>query len=270
MSVTTRLVAFAVALAAVFGLAFFVGGFSDVDVEVDDEHGHERAGYALALDTRHVSAGQAEVRFQVVDGAGTAVTAYDERHERDLHLIVVAADNLGDYQHVHPELAPDGTWSATLGVSPGRYRLFADTQPADAAEMVLEAELRATGGKPVRQPLPEPTEVARVGRYAVTLAADGSTVTFTVTRDGEPVTDLEPYLGADGHLVALREDDLAYLHAHPEDGPAGPEVTFEVEFGAAGRHALYFDFRHGGVVRTAQFTYDAGGEADGSGGHHGH
>ena len=41
-------------------------------------------------------------------------------------------------------------------------------------------------------------------------------LTLTVTKDGQPVTDLQPYLGAYGHLVALRAGDLAYLHVHPE------------------------------------------------------
>jgi len=65
----------------------------------------------------------------------------------------------------------------------------------------------------------------------------------------------------DGHLVVIREDDLAYLHAHPEEGPAGPDVSFDVEYAAAGRHAVYLDFKHRGVVRTAMFTVDPGERA---------
>jgi hypothetical protein len=120
--------------------------------------------------------------------------------------------------------------------------------------LVLESQLRVTGGKPVKAPLPSASRVADLGEYAVSMARAGSKVRFTVTRAGEPVTDLEPYLGAFGHLVAIRADDLEYLHAHPEGGPAGPEVTFEVEFGEAGQHALYFEFQHEGEVRTAQFA----------------
>jgi hypothetical protein len=79
-----------------------------------------------------------------------------------------------------------------------------------------------------------------------------------------PVTDLQPYLGAYGHLVALREGDLAYLHVHPEgapgDGatPAGPRVEFAAEVPSAGTYRLFLDFRHAGVVRTAEFTVAAG------------
>jgi hypothetical protein len=80
-------------------------------------------------------------------------------------------------------------------------------------------------------------------------------LTFAVSRGSRPVEGLAPYLGAKGHLVALREGDLAFLHVHPEDHEAAAE---EVEFGAvfptAGRYRLYLQFKHQGAVHTAQFT----------------
>ncbi len=88
-------------------------------------------------------------------------------------------------------------------------------------------------------------------------------LTLRVSRDGQPVTDLEPYLGAYGHLVALREGDLAYLHVHPGGEPSdgqtlpGPDIEFGAEVPSAGGYHLYLDFKHAGVVRTAQFTLDA-------------
>ena len=86
-------------------------------------------------------------------------------------------------------------------------------------------------------------------------------------RDGEPVTDLDPYLGAYGHLVALRAGDLAYLHVHPDgtpgDGttPPGPDVVFYAAVPSAGTYHLYLDFKHQGVVRTAAFTVRTSGAA---------
>jgi hypothetical protein len=89
-------------------------------------------------------------------------------------------------------------------------------------------------------------------------------VTLTVSRDGVPVTDLQPYLGAYGHLVALRDGDLAYLHVHPDGTPgdgrtaAGPQITFYAEVPSNGAYRLFLDFQHRGVVRTAEFTAVAG------------
>ncbi len=90
-----------------------------------------------------------------------------------------------------------------------------------------------------------------------------SQLTLTVARDGVPVTDLQPYLGAYGHLVVLRAGDLAYLHVHPVDdarGAAapGPDVRFGVSSPSVGTYRLFLDFRHGDAVRTAALPAEVG------------
>jgi len=66
---------------------------------------------------------------------------------------------------------------------------------------------------------------------------------------------VQPYLGANGHLVALRDGDLAYLHVHPRvDGAPGSAVAFDAEVPSTGTYRLFFDFQVDGVVRTADFT----------------
>ena len=72
---------------------------------------------------------------------------------------------------------------------------------------------------------------------------------FEVTRGGKPV-NVEPYLGARGHLVALREGDLAFLHVHPDRD----RLRFMAEFPSAGRYRLFLQFKTGGRVHTAAFT----------------
>lgn len=98
-------------------------------------------------------------------------------------------------------------------------------------------------------------------------AADGTwsaPVTPTVTRNGEPVRDLQPYLGAYGHLVTLRSGDLGCLHVHPNgepgDGttPSGPDISFTTTAPGTGIHRLLLDFQHAGEVHTAAFTVRAG------------
>ena len=95
------------------------------------------------------------------------------------------------------------------------------------------------------------------------VAGQESQLTLSVSKDGAPVTDLQPYLAAYGHLVALRSGDLAYLHVHPAgepgDGvtPAGPGIAFYATAPSAGDYRLFLDFQHNGVVRTAAFTMRA-------------
>jgi hypothetical protein len=204
------------------------------------------------------------------------VTRYTTAHGKDLHLIAVRRD-LTDFQHVHPQLDASGTWKVPLNLSdPGVYRVFADFTPADRGDnLTLGADLSVPGDY-APLPLPATTRTAEVDGYTVTL--DGNLepgkeveLTLSVTRHGAPVTDLQPYLQAYGHLVALRDRDLAYLHVHPAGSPddgktrPGPGITFYATVPSAGDYRLFLDFRHDNEVRTAGFTVTAG-PGDGTGG----
>ncbi|MHA6782162.1 hypothetical protein ACVGOW_14415 [Pseudonocardia saturnea] len=226
-------------------------------------------GYTLSPADPTLTAGPtAPFSFTITGPDGAPVTAFDEEHEKRMHLIVVRRDTSG-FQHVHPEMAPDGTWSVPLAVpAAGSYRAFADFTPTGGAATTLGVDLAAAGSyEPVTH---APSRTAQVDGYTVELAGDlvpgqTSPVTLTVRRDGAEVTDLQPYLGAYGHLVALREGDLAYLHVHPDGAPGdgvtapGPQVPFAAEVPSAGSYRLFLDFRHGDVVRTAEFTVPTAG-----------
>ncbi|WP_183092516.1 hypothetical protein [Nocardioides stalactiti] len=300
MTTSSKVLAYVAALVVVLGVAIGIGRAVG-PVETDDDHGtdhgsthdddrvsldpaddaaddeghghgegasdgHEHgddASYELALDQDVVEGGQPLVTFRILDAAGAPVTSYDVQHEKELHLIAVSRD-LAQFRHVHPELDPaSGTWTIPIDLSGGPWRLYADFAPAGGEPTVAEAELLVSGDF-APEPLGPDQLTSNVDGYEVHLERDeeSSTVTLHVTRDGEDVTDLEPYLGAYGHLVAIRAEDLDYLHVHPEDGPAGPEVAFHAEFVDAGRYRLFLDFQHGGEVHTADFTITVGESDD--------
>jgi hypothetical protein len=292
MSTPLRVAGFLVALAAVFlasiGLGRAVGPFEQVAAAHGDESAHEVAstphdsgavhqdgagtdvaspgglmtsqdGYALRLDSSSARTGErVPVAFTIQGPDGTRVTEYDKAHEKELHLVAVRRDQSG-FQHVHPTLGQDGHWRTRLALTPGSWRVFADFDPEAGEPLILGADLVVPGAfRPVERPATART--AQVGGYTVGLQGDlvaggHSELTLTVSEDGRPVTDLQPYLGAFGHLVALREGDLAYLHVHPHDATgSGPVIRFTAEVPSAGRYFVYLDFKHEGVVRTAAFT----------------
>ncbi len=295
MSTPTRIAGFVAGLVAAFAAALLVGALvgpvgqpasahqdaaGHEEAVHDEAAGHEGAGtadlpggllnaqdgYRLDLAGTTAPAGtDRPLSFVVTGPDGEPVTAYEVEHEQELHLIAVRRDLTG-FQHVHPVRADDGTWTTGLDLVPGQWRVFADFVAAGAEPMVLGADLSVAGTVPAAADLPE-RRTAEVDGYTVTLdgdlhAGETSDLVLSVSRDGEPVTDLEPYLGAYGHLVALREGDLAYLHVHPEGEPGdgstepGPQVGFGVEVPSDGGYQLYLDFRHDGVVRTAQLALD--------------
>jgi hypothetical protein len=158
-------------------------------------------------------------------------------------------------------MAADGTWSVALRLDQaGSYRLYADFVHDGAARM-LAADLRVDGPAELA-PLPAPAPLAvsdagddvRLDADVPLRAGRETTLRFAITRDGRPLA-LAPYLGAGGHLVALREGDLAFLHVHPVEDRNGT-VAFATTFPTAGRYRLFLQVRHAEQVRTAAFTLE--------------
>lgn len=207
----------------------------------------------------------AALRFRIDGTDGNTLTKYTKAHEKYLHLIIVRRDLTG-FQHLHPTLGTDGVWSVPVDFSnPGTYRVLADFKPkGEKDSLTLGADIFVSGEFNYVA-LPEPKNTFMIDDYEVTLdghavAGPESTLKLSVSYKGKSVTDLEPYLAAYGHLVALRSGDLAYIHVHPEGEPndgqtkPGPIVKFMAEFPVAGNYRLYFNFQHKGIVRTAEFT----------------
>jgi hypothetical protein len=202
--------------------------------------------------------------FRIVGADGDTVTDFDVTHERRLHLIVVSR-NFVDYHHLHPNQDTDGVWTADIPALPaGSYRVFADTRPTGADGITLGTDLAVGAGVAdthgaVASPAGQTT--VTVDGYEIELsgtpAVGESTLTFSVRSDGEAIVP-DPYLGASGHLVALRAGDLAFLHVHPlgDATRQAPDIRFAAEFPTPGTYRLFLDVSIDGAVRTAAFTVE--------------
>ncbi|QEV99893.1 heavy-metal-associated domain-containing protein [Microbacterium caowuchunii] len=225
-------------------------------------------GYSLSPVTAPLTIAEpGELAFRVLSADGDPVTEFTTAHDRDLHLIVVRTDG-ALFRHVHPDLdETTGVWSLPWEWDEaGTYRVYADFTPGDSpAGVVLTRTVEVAG--PFAPVVAEPVSETQVDGFTVVVTGDLAAgtpgeLTLTVEQDGTPVTSLQPYLGAFGHLVALREGDMAYLHAHPQGGDvepgavSGPEVSFVVNTPTAGRYLLYFDFQVDGRVHSAPFVLD--------------
>lgn len=249
----TRLLLFLLVLAAVLGAAAGIGrAVGPIERAVSEEEAHaedagateehesaaEPVGLSLAAngfrfvpERTRLATGRSELVFRIV-----GARRYDVVHERRMHLIVVSRD-LEVFRHVHPELRADGTWAVELDLpEPGVYRAFADFSAA-GKRTVLGVDLFVTGALQ-RQPEGRRPEARLVG-------SGHGMLRFQV---GETL----PYLGARGHLVVLREGDLAYVHAHPE----ADELAFEVELPTPGRYRAFLQWRNADGIRTADFPLE--------------
>jgi hypothetical protein len=291
---STRLVAFAAALAVTAGAAAAVGtstsatppfqdclkvaaleaggdaepmmeGGEEPMVEaVSGAHGltSELAGLEIRPEpARFAAGGTTAWRFRIAGCDGEPVRDFEPENDKLLHLIVVRSDFTA-YQHLHPKLdRRTGTFSIDVATPrPGRYRAIADFV-VDGRKYVVGTDIVVSGVETLK-PLPAESYEGTVDGYDVELqrpavleAGDEAQMTFRVTRDGRPADGLEPYLGAYGHLVALHAPDLAYSHVHPNgEDPGAGAITFDVELEEPGDHRLYLQFQTGGRVHTVAFT----------------
>jgi hypothetical protein len=225
-------------------------------------------GLKLELERPELPRGtNSELRFRILDANGEPVRDFEVEHDKRMHLILARRDLTG-FQHLHPELGQDGSWSTDVTVpDAGSYRVFADFKHG-GENYTLASDLAVDGNVDWRE-LPAPETSARTDSgYEVRLDSEAARVgreaelRFTVTRDGEEIQP-DDYLGAKGHLVALREGDLAYLHVHPaahegagHSGGQAEPVAFMTEFPSDGRYRLFLQFKHEGKIHTAAFTQE--------------
>jgi len=222
-------------------------------------------GFRIVPDATSMAADVATTySFRIVDQSGDIVTDFDVTHERRLHLIVVSR-NFGDYHHLHPTQDTDGVWTADVPALPGgSYRVFADTRPTGADGITLGTDLAVGNGVADTDATTAPPAGATtfsIDGYQVQMTGTPdvgeSTLTFSVLRNGEPIVP-DPYLGASGHLVALRSGDMAFLHVHPlgDATQQQPGIRFAAEFPTPGTYHLFLDISIDGAVRTAAFTVE--------------
>jgi len=174
-------------------------------------------GYRLVAESALLRAGSltadtaATFAFDIVDADGMPVTRFDQLHDRVLHLIVLSRNTV-DYLHLHPTMDSRGRWTVDLpALAAGSYRMYADFQPTGAANLTLATDLSVPGDVRAVE-LPRPGTMARIDGYTVSMTGEPSVgdepLTFTVLREGAVVRP-DPYLGAPGHLIAIRTGGLA-------------------------------------------------------------
>lgn len=217
------------------------------------------AGYTLVTNRTVLPLRRsATLRLRILDSSGRPATNFDLDGGVRLHLIVVRRDLTG-YQHLHPRVGRDGSWSVPVTLTaPGAYRAYADFE-VDGAKTVLGADLFASGTFIPSTAAPSSLH-ARADGYDVELvhgalhAGEESELSFRIRRGGHAVTRFDEYVGRRGHLVALHAGDLAYTHVHPVSGAPAGEIRFDAELAAAGKYRFFLQFKTDGIVHTVPFA----------------
>lgn len=243
------------------------GAMAGMKPLVTGADGTRSSAGGLTLEPQHAVLGTGNLtrwQLRVTDRMGMPVLRFERDQTKLMHLIVVRSDLTG-YQHLHPTLGRGGVFSVEIRLpKAGTYRAIADFTTG-GKRYALGVPIRVPGAAPA-QPLPaEAMRSSADGFHVMVMheplnAGSDAQLDFTFTKDGKPVTALLPYLGAYGHLVALRKPTLAYSHVHPTSADrAQGSIGFSAEFPASGDYRLFLQFRTFSGVHTARFTVTVSG-----------
>lgn len=217
----------------------------------------------IKLSPRAVRANKpVEMRFRVADPkTGATIKNFEIVHEKLFHLFLVSED-LEFFAHEHPDYSPSGEFRfRTVLPRPGPYRVVTDFLPSGATPQMNVATIIVPGAAPVKKPLrasPGPRKGANLEvelrtEPAQPLAGFKTLMFFKLKPEGGGPFQLEPYLGAWGHMLAASEDLIDLIHTHPFLADGGPQVQFNAIFPREGVYRLWVQFQSRGVVNTVAF-----------------
>jgi plastocyanin len=259
-----------------------------------------KSGYHAELKTEPaaVRAGEpASLSFMVKRVSGSTVRFLQFVHEKPMHLLVVSED-LKEFYHIHPEMQVDDAYAVRHAFPHGgAYRLYADYTPPGSGTIVEQYALNVEGPRRARVRLAADTSFvkasdglrAEMSSDKPLRAGEDLKLTFSLAdeKTGQPVNNLQLYLGSLAHFVVISEDLKEFIHAHPLDagevydpgqdpalhvhdpaqlakqlvGPSPSEVSAYVSFPRAGLYKLWAQFRRDEKVITVPFVLNVAAAA---------
>jgi hypothetical protein len=266
-----------------------------------------------AAETRLVNGNRLEIRARGQDAEWSNYVKMGEvipDHGHLMHLFLIGAPGLDRLWHLHPERIAGGAFAEDLPSMPaGRYQIFADVVDKNGFPWTLvgNVELAQIDGKALAGDDSMWSGAAFAAQGADTRAAqlaDGGRMIwrrapgpmkanvpmnfkFSVEdEDGQPVTDMEPYMGMAGHAEFVSTDLSVFAHVHPAgsvsmaalelartgaagasgelqagismampmaSAPLSSEVSFPYGFPHPGDYRIFVQIKRAGRVQTGVF-----------------
>jgi hypothetical protein len=193
-------------------------------------------------------------------GTGAVVPSLDTVHDKPLHLFVVSRD-LEFFRHVHPDAYRGQPLEFRLDIPAGEHMVIADFLPSGGTPQLIQRLVIAPGPRPQVAKMPATPPMwgvaggvrAQIVSTPELVAGRNANLRITLTgaADASPIQDLEPYLGAPGHLVIVNQPLTTAIHGHPAATEAPSHVlSFDVTFPHAGAYKAWLQFQRAGTVLT--------------------
>lgn len=236
------------------------------------KHGSKLAGTRIDLqNASNLKPGEVTLAFKLygIDAHEFGPADLKVSHEKFMHLIILRDDVTG-FQHIHPEYN-EGRWTVkTIIENQGLYQMYIDIEPVEERPTTLRVPITIGGSTQQQFPNVSANMSASVSDIQATIQLDSplrtkdhTNLTFVLTQNGKPVTEIDPYLGSFGHVVVLQHGEVDnFLHGHPitESKSVDGKVVFELEFPIKGIYTIFAQFNINGQVKTFPITVSVDSE----------
>ena len=272
------------------GHAQTAGNHADHEYEAHMHYAARPESVIVRLETNpaKINAGTpASITVHLEDRKGRPLQGLMAHHERVLHAIIVGSD-LNVFAHIHPEdlgmLTDEMLDTATFPLrytfpKAGAYLVGMDFATEEGVYSKT-ASLTVSGQPFMGEPKIDLSGSKNFGQYRVALATspknikagEETTLKYIIRKNGKPVTDLQPYLGAAMHLAVVRDNLDQFIHAHGavpgepsthhehmhDMSPArfGPNIEAEVVFPVKGIYKIFGQVQHQGKVLLFDFMVE--------------
>jgi putative copper export protein len=241
----------------------------------------------LVTDPQSIAAGSpVEMSIRLTGMDGRPLQGLTITHERILHAVIIGRD-LEVFAHIHPEditpITKDLLEKATFPLrytfpKTGEYLLGIDFAK-DEEHYSKTFILNVAAAEAMKDPEIDLSTGKNFAGYDVSFRVPGGPIIagnetklmYVITKNGEKILNLAPYLGAAMHLAIISVDLKTFIHAHgvvPGAGshsdhlhlatPArfGPEIETEVLFPTPGFYKIFAQFKHQGRIIVTDFMVD--------------
>ena len=228
-----------------------------------------------------------EFGFKDIDGKSLKL---EVEHEKLVHVIVIN-DDFTIFSHIHPEdsslttneMKNNGLFAINYTFAKsGKYIVginfaannkdYSKTFYVDVAGIKKENTNNDLSTKKI------------FDNYSVNLSYSKITagkpvaLRYYFEKDNKPLEDMEPYLGAEMHVVIVKDDLTNFMHTHAMEGmngmmdmempmnmnmdmkvPStfGPNLEVDAEFPEKGLYHIFGEFKHNGKVVLTHFIIEA-------------
>src|SRR3989344_729824 len=249
----------------------------------------ERFSIAMETIPDGVSVGEVvDLQFSFWDREADAPPVLLVDRERIVHVVIVGKD-FNEFLHIHPEdvgpvtadMLEKGLFTVRFAPPKGGEYIVAVDAKTMAGHIAQQFKLFVSGAPVMISPMADFSRQGVFGSYDVLLSAPAEVnvgedvmLSYTIQKNGKPITDLTPYLGAPMHLAVVHNSFKDFFHTHAQitDSDAshggdhdihgvlpesfGPGLEARMAFSQKGLYHIFGELSRGGEKILTHFQIE--------------